>query len=158
MPMKQMIELNQLKPSDIVAVDMDEDKIFYIEVKKPVLNADLDHDVAAYIEAEQTRLEERHGYATGIFLDVSNYKRLDCVEIFGMTVPSPQARKVHAEACKKRTFKRLAFCKKGASSFMKLCVKMAALTTKNQEARVFSDRKSAIKWLKEGGAEDFSTK
>ena len=145
-----MIELERFTASDIASVKMDSDGIFYVKLNYPILNADVDYEVASYIGAEHTRLEKKYGDTTGIFIDVSNYKRLDCVEIFGMTVPSPQARKVHAESCKKRNFKRLAFCKKGASGIMKFCVKMVSLASNNPETRVFSEREPAIKWLKEG--------
>ena len=147
--MKSVIEIKDLKPSEIVGIKMDRNRILHIWFNYPVLNADVDYETALYASREQKRLEKINGESLGLFMNITDYNRLDCVDFFGISLPSTKVRKVHYNLFKNAKLKRIAVYKKEAPRVVEVCAKMVMLT-QGKEVKVFSDSKKALDWLEEG--------
>jgi hypothetical protein len=141
--------LENLVPKDIVSITLDSSRILRIIVKHPILNAELDYKCGQYLLDQQKELEKIHGKCLGLIIDISNYNRLDCVNFFGITIPSPETRKLHSQVFNDPELKRIAFCKKNASRMVEMSVRMVA-AAQAKDVRLFSDFEKAIKWLEEG--------
>lgn len=128
---------------------MDSNRILRIWFNQPIPDAEVDYDVALYIAEKKLEFEAAKGKCLGLFVDITDYKRLDCHALFDITVPSYKVRQMHSEMHRDAILKRVAFYKKDTTRVAEACVKMAAMYY-GKEVRLFSDPKKAMKWLEEG--------
>lgn len=147
--MSSIINLEELRPSDIVGIKMDSNRIIHIWFHYPILNEDVDYEVALYIAERKLEFEKTNGKCLGLFVNITDYNRLDCVGLFDVTVPSPRVRQMHSDMHKDAIMKRAAYYKKETSRVAEVCVKMAAIYH-NKEVRLFGDPEKAIRWLEDG--------
>jgi len=147
--MRCQIQLEKLKPHEIVGLEMDKNRVLHIWFNYPILNAEVDYKTALYARAKQKELEAINGKCLGLLMNINNYKRLDCVEFFGISLPSTKVRKLHNELFRDSILKRMAIFKKEAPRSIEVCARMVMFTT-GKEIKVFSDQKKAAKWLEEG--------
>jgi hypothetical protein len=148
--MEKAIVLEELKPSEIVDVCMDEHRILKVSFNYPILNADLDYKIACYLKKQKEKFEKEKGKCLGAYVDITKYHLLDSVSLFGITLPSPRVRKLHGDMHKDSPqFKRVAIRKKDTSRLAEVCVKMATIYH-GKDVRLFSDPEKAVNWLVEG--------
>ena len=143
------IKLEELKPSDIISVTMDSYNIVYLYYNYPILDEDVDYQVALYMSGEIDKLEKANGRALGLFVDIDHYHRLDCVKCFGFEFPSEKSRRLHSDLFKNSIAERAAFFKKNPSHLAEALLKLSSVYY-NFKVRLFGDEKKAIKWLREG--------
>jgi len=148
--MEKAINLEALKPSEIVNVHMDENRILQVSFNYPILDSDVDYKVACYLKKQKEKFEKERGKCLGAYVDITKYHLLDSVSLFGITLPSPKVRKLHGDMHKASPqFKRVAIRRKDTSRLAEVCVKMATIYH-HKEVKLFSDHQKAISWLVEG--------
>jgi|GEM_PF-3284590 len=147
--MNTSVTIEQLNPSDIVGIKMDSNRILSMTYNYPILNEDVDYEVALYALDQIRKLEEKNGKCLGHFVDITQYRRLDCVQFFGITIPSPKARGLESEFYKDSIFDRVAIFRKDPFHMIGICEKMLNLANR-KELKLFNNREEALKWLEEG--------
>lgn len=115
---------------------------------KPVENANVDLAVMKYITSKVKSIVAKNKLKKlKILGDISLYRRLDCLSVAGLDMPSMASRKYVTNIFMKLGFIKAAYVRKNSSNVYLFLLNTVAelIPTK---LRLFSIREDAIKWLK----------